>query len=123
MQELAFVLTDMLLMPCIDPTNEASPVSPNDFVYSKVDLEAVDKRLVHYTLLSMCPAYVKGRGSCLYFWERAMPHCCQWLKQHRFGCYHLNSAADSTLDPTLMFLVGQRNTSGGLMYVATSLVG
>ncbi len=81
-QELAFVLTDTLLLPCIDPTNEASPVSPDDCSYSKVGLEAVDKRLVHYDLLSKCPACVKGGRSCLYFWERAMPHCCQWLEQH-----------------------------------------
>ncbi len=76
-QELAFVLTDTLLLPCIDPTNEASNCS-----HSRVGLELVDKRLVHYDVLSRCPACIKGGGSCLYFWERAMPHCCQWLKQH-----------------------------------------
>ena len=81
-QELAFVLTDTLRLPCIDPTYEANHVSPDDCIYSKVGLEAVDKRLVHYTLLSRCPACVKGGGSCLYFWQRAMPHCCQWLRQH-----------------------------------------
>jgi len=81
-QELAFLLTDTLLLSCIDPTNEASPVSIDDCSYSKVGLEAVDKRLVHYTVLSRCPACIKGGRSCLYFWERAMPHCCQWLRQH-----------------------------------------
>ncbi len=81
-QELAFVLTDMLLLPCIDPTNEASNVSSHDCGHSRVGLELVDKRLVHYSVLSRCPACIKGAGSCLYFWERAMPHCCQWLKQH-----------------------------------------
>ncbi len=81
-QGLAFVLTDTLLLPCIHPTNEASHVSSDDCTYSKMGLEAVDKRLVRYDLLSRCPACIKGGGSCLYFWERAMPHCCQWLKQH-----------------------------------------
>lgn len=80
--ELAFVLTDTLRLPCIDPTNEANPVSPDDCIYSKVGLEAVHQRLVHYTLLGRCPACVKGGGSCLYFWKRAMPHCCQRLRQH-----------------------------------------
>ncbi len=132
MQELAFVLTDMLLMPCIDPTNKASPVSPNDFVYSKVGLEAVDKRLVHYTLLSMCPAYVKGRGSCLYFWERAMPHCCQWLQQHIHWMLSLELGGRLNIGPYLDVLGRSTqhiwwadvccNQSGGLMYVATSLV-
>ena len=81
-QELAFVLTDTLLLPCIDVTNKASPVSPDDCLYFKVGLEAVHQRLVHYTLLSRCPACVKGGGSCLYFWKRATPRCCQWLRHH-----------------------------------------
>jgi len=81
LQELAFVLTDTLLLPCIDPTNEASKVSSDNCSHSRVGLEVVDKRLAHYDLLSRCPGCVKGGGSCLYFWERAMPHCCQWLKQ------------------------------------------
>ena len=127
LQELAFVLTDALLLPCIHPTNEASQVSSDDCSHSRVGLEVVDKRLVHYDLLSRCPACVKNGGSCLYFRERAMPHFCQWLRQHVDWTLSLELASRLNIVPYLAVLSRSEGHACLVncwpeVYVASSLV-